>query len=135
MPHRLAVLALVAEDDPLIRMEAADALGDVGFDVLEAGTAAKALEQLEQHPEVALLFTDVQMPGPFDGLALAHEARRRWPQMPIIVVSGKATPSPAQLPEGARFLSKPYHSRVLERLIREVQAGTPLNSPAPRLTL
>ncbi len=31
------------------------------------------------HPEITLLFTDVVMPGPIDGLALAHEVRRRWP--------------------------------------------------------
>lgn len=120
MPHKLGVVALVAEDDSVVRMEAADVLGDAGFDVLEASTSLAALVQLEQHPEVALLFTDVQMPGNFDGLALAHEARRRWPQMPIVVVSGKVTPTPAQLPDGARFLPKPYYAGTLARVIREL---------------
>lgn len=120
MPHRLGAVALVAEDDPMVRMEAADVLGDAGFDVLEASTSSLALAQLEQHPEVALLFTDVQMPGDFDGLALAHEARRRWPQMPIVVVSGKVTPQPSQMPEGARFLPKPYYASTLARVIREL---------------
>lgn len=120
MPDRLGVVALVAEDNPMVRMEAADVLGDAGFDVLEASTASSALAQLEQNPEVALLFTDVQMPGIFDGLALAHEARRRWPQISIIVVSGEVSPQPAQLPERARFLSKPYYASALARVIREL---------------
>ncbi len=120
MPHRCGLVALVAEDDPMVRMEAADVLGDAGFDVLEASTTLSALNQLEQHPEVALLFTDVQMPGTFDGLALAHEARRRWPQMPIIVVSGKVTPDQVQLPDRARFLHKPYYDITLARMLREL---------------
>lgn len=124
MPHRLGALALVAEDDSLVRMEAADMLGDAGFDVLEASTGPAALAHLDRHSGVALLFTDVLMPGRFDGLALAHEARRRWSQMPIVIVSGRVNPSAAHLPERARFLSKPYDSHTLVRVIREMGVCT-----------
>ncbi len=102
-------------------------LGDAGFDVLEASTAPAALAHLETRSGVALLFTDVLMPGSFDGLALAHEARRRWPEMPIVVVSGRVTPGPAQLPDRARFLSKPYYASTLARVIREMGVGTSTN--------
>nr|WP_246681626.1 response regulator [Methylobacterium sp. L1A1] len=113
------MIALVAEDDPVVRMEAADILEDAGFDVLEASTARLALAHLEGRKEVTLLVTDVAMPGPMNGLALAHEARRRFPQMGIIVVSAHVPPKPDQMPEGARFLEKPYHANRLARVIRE----------------
>ncbi len=64
MPHRSGLIALVAEVDPVVRMEAADILGDAGFDVLEASTVPLALAHLEGSAEVALLVTDVAMPGP-----------------------------------------------------------------------
>ncbi len=79
MTLKPGAVALVAEDEPLVRMEAADVLGEAGFDVLEASTTPAALAYLEMHPEITLLLTDVVMPGPIDGLALAHEVRRRWP--------------------------------------------------------
>ncbi|TNC09079.1 response regulator [Methylobacterium terricola] len=120
MPLKPGAVALVAEDEPLVRMEAADVLGDAGFDVLEASTTPAALAFLEMHPEITLLFTDVVMPGPIDGLALAHEVRRRWAEVKIIIVSGRVTPDPAQLPEGARFLEKPYDPNRVARMVREM---------------
>ncbi|MBE7202696.1 MAG: response regulator [Parafilimonas terrae] len=120
MTPKPGAVALVAEDEPLVRMEAADVLGDAGFDVLEASTTAGALAYLEQHPEITLLFTDVVMPGPINGLALAHEVRRRWPEVKIIIASGRVTPDPLELPEGAQFLEKPYYSNRLARMVREM---------------
>lgn len=120
MTLKPGAVALVAEDEPLVRMEAADVLGDAGFDVLEASTTPAALAYLEMHPEITLLFTDVVMPGPIDGLALAHEVRRRWPGVKIIIASGRVTPDPAQLPDGARFLEKPYYANGLARIVREL---------------
>ena len=120
MSPRSGIIALVAEDDPVVRMEAADILGDAGFDVLEASTAPLALAHLEGRTEVTLLVTDVAMPGPMNGLALAHEARRRFPQLGIILVSAHVPPEPGQMPEGARFLEKPYYANRLARVIREI---------------
>ncbi len=60
-PPRTVVL--IVEDEPLVRMLGTDVLEDAGFAVVEAVDAREALEQLEAHPEVDILFTDVQMPG------------------------------------------------------------------------
>ena len=66
---------IVVEDDALIRMVAADVLADAGFTVIEAGHAGEALALLEAHASgIHVLFTDIQMPGAMDGLALAHYA-------------------------------------------------------------
>lgn len=83
---RPQAVALVAEDEVLLRMEAADLLNDAGFSVQEAVNAEGALGYLERHPEVQLLFTDVQMPGACDGFALAREVAQRWPHIAIVVV-------------------------------------------------
>src|ERR1700733_13679651 len=56
-------VALVVDDEELLRMSAAGLLGDHGFDVIEDQKAAAALRELEAHPDVWLLFTDIQMPG------------------------------------------------------------------------
>ncbi len=61
---------LVVEDEMFVRMIAADALEESGFAVLEAADAMQALEQLATH-RVAVLFTDINMPGEIDGLQLA----------------------------------------------------------------
>ena len=62
---------LVVEDDLLIRMTSSAMLEDAGYEVLEAGDADAALLLLEETP-VALLFTDIDMPGSMDGMKLAH---------------------------------------------------------------
>jgi CheY-like chemotaxis protein len=58
-----ACIVLVVEDEPLIRMDLVDRLSRLGCAVLEAGSAAEAIAILEQHREVTVVFTDVQMPG------------------------------------------------------------------------
>lgn len=65
-------LAVLAEDEPLLRMAAADMLCHFGFEVLEAEHADDALRYLEAREGVALLYTDVSMPGRRDGFALAR---------------------------------------------------------------
>ena len=74
-----APVALVVEDGSIFRMEAVGLLEDAGYVVLEAADAAGALRHLEGDTPVAVLLTDVRMPGPMDGFALAREVERRWP--------------------------------------------------------
>ncbi|MEH3147370.1 MAG: response regulator [Methylobacterium frigidaeris] len=116
VPPTIAV-ALVAEDEALLRMEAADTLADAGFTVLEMATADAALRYLEERDGVDLLFTDVHMPGRLDGLALAREVARRWPRIAIVVCSGVTRPGPGDLPPGARFIDKPYSPELVRRVL------------------
>lgn len=91
---------VVADDDALIRMHAADILQDAGYTPLEARHGDHAIAVLEQHHAgVQILFTDVQMPGgQRDGFALARETAKRWPQITIVVASGQASLRPAISP-------------------------------------
>src|ERR1700675_3394458 len=87
---------LVVEDDVLIRLSVAEALRSAGLDVIEAATGDEALMVLGSSATVDLVFTDIQMPGSTDGLALAQIARQTRPSLKIIVTSGRAPawPSP-----------------------------------------
>jgi len=112
-------VVVVAEDDAQIRMLAADALVEAGFEVVEAEHADDALAILQSWgTAVDVLFTDVQMPGAMDGLQLARHVRSRWPGIGVLVASGRATPAPAMLPPGCRFVTKPYK---LGQVVAEVQ--------------
>ena len=76
---KLLVAILIVEDEPLIRMGVVSQLEDAGFLIYEAGNADEAICRLEEHAEIRLVFTDINMPGSMDGLKLAHYARGRWP--------------------------------------------------------
>lgn len=107
---------LVVEDEIIIRWLAVSSLTEAGFEVLEAGTAAEALEILESN-EIDLLFTDIAMPGRMNGLDLVDIVSERWPAVAVLVTSGHSVPLPGQLPRGGSFMPKPYHiGSVLRRL-------------------
>jgi CheY-like chemotaxis protein len=114
------VTVLVVEDNVLVRYCAVDALGEGGFHVLEAATAPGAMALLERE-HVDVLFTDVNMPGEFDGLELARRVRRRWPRVAVVITSGRSCPD--QIVEGVRFVPKPYMADRLARLIGETVDG------------
>lgn len=108
---------LVVEDEPIVRFCAAEMLLDAGFEVLEAPAADRALTILEERPDVAVLFTDIEMPGTLDGSALAAIVRHRWPAIRIVLTSGRMRPAAQTLPPLAIFLPKPYQADELVMLL------------------
>jgi len=113
---------LVVEDDARVRRVAVARLEDTGYRVLEAENAAQALEMLAADPQIALLFTDIVMPGGMSGDELARAARRLLPSLKIILTSGFAEPSVAvrELAAEASWLKKPYSAMELAVRIREL---------------
>lgn len=103
---------LVVEDEHLIRIDTASSLEAEGFVVFEAENAAEAIRCLELHNEIRVIFTDINMPGSMDGLALAHYVRGRWPPVKIIVTSGYVKLQDDDLPKGALFVEKPTIRRI-----------------------
>jgi CheY-like chemotaxis protein len=116
------VAVLVVEDDVLVRMIATDILVDAGFRVIEAHDAQEAMTLLDARADVQVVFTDWNMPGEIDGVGLARLVRRRWPEVGVIVTSGKMRPAPGDLPAGVRFIAKPYPPSAL---IEEIEAMLP----------
>jgi CheY-like chemotaxis protein len=122
--RKLSPTVLVVEDETLIRLHIVDNLKDAGFNVLEASNADDAIEILANRDDIHLVFTDVNMPGSMDGLRLAAYVRDRWPPIKLIVTSGKVAVKPADLPQGARFLSKPYEPPQIIQAVTEMFHGS-----------
>lgn len=80
---------LVVDDDALITLNTADILSDLGHTVLEAFSAHEALSLMEQHPDIDVLITDFGMPG-MNGLELVEAARRKKPDLPVLLTTGYA---------------------------------------------
>ena len=91
-------------------MSTADMLGDLGYEVVEAGSAEEALRLIGEGLEPDLLVTDHLMPG-MNGEELARELRLSRPALPILVVSGYA--EAAGIAPGLPRLTKPFRSAEL----------------------
>lgn len=102
----------------LLRMRAVDMVEDAGFTSIEAVDADQAVAILESRSDIALLFTDIQMPGSMDGLRLAHAVHERWPPIKIILVSGQLKLSNIDIPANSRFFGKPLEAK---NMIAEMQ--------------
>src|SRR5580692_5356217 len=106
--ERTVPVILIVEDEALVRLSAVGMLEDAGFRMIEAVNSDEALELLAADSDVQLLFTDVNMPGTIDGLALARQVHDRWPHIGIMVASANRAPQPEDLPVGSLFEQKPY---------------------------
>ncbi len=99
---------LFVEDEVLIRLGAIDIVRSAGFEALEAANADIAISILGSHTRVGVVITDVDMPGSMDGIGLARYIHTHWPDIKLIVVSGKQVLPEIHLPPGTMFLGKPY---------------------------
>ena len=113
-------VVLVVEDEALLRMNAVDIIEDAGFEVVEASNADDAIAILEGRQDIRVVFTDIQIPGSMDGLKLARAVRGRWPPIKIVATSGRVSVSGGDLPDGGRFLAKPYTSGQVTKLLFEL---------------
>jgi len=113
---------LVVEDDPRVRSGTVDALRELGYMVVHAGDGAEALNKLEGHPEVTLLFTDIVMPV-MNGRKLAEEALSRRPDLKVLFTTGftrNAVVHNGVIDPGVHLLSKPFTIDQLSAKLREV---------------
>ncbi len=112
---------LAVEDNASLRRVVVRQLTELGYRVLEAEDAQTALRVLESEP-VALLFTDIVMPGGTSGYEIARTALSRWPTIKIVLTSGFPEYKINDNGNGAnlRLLSKPYRRDDLSRIVREV---------------
>jgi two-component system, NtrC family, sensor kinase len=113
---------LVVEDDADVRGYVVEALGSLGYDVLEAADAEDALRVLGEHRAIRLLLTDVVMPG-MNGRKLAAEAKERQPSLKVLYMTGysrNAIVHQGRLDPGVDLIQKPLTSEHLASAIRKV---------------
>ncbi|TAL03853.1 MAG: PAS domain S-box protein [Rhodospirillaceae bacterium] len=125
---------LLVEDEELLRMTVGEQLLDLGYSVVVATTASEAIDTLEQGLHFDLVFSDVIMPGEMNGVELAREIQRRWPEIKVLLTSGYAEDvalSQIKLLSGVKLLAKPYRTAVLAQAISETLGGE-TTSPQPK---
>jgi CheY-like chemotaxis protein len=113
-------IVLVVDDEPLVRMLAAEILEEAEMEVVEASTAPAALAILERRDDILALFTDIDMPGGMNGLELAGIVHKRWPHIAIVVTSGVTRLGVDELPGAGIFIAKPYASSAPVRVLRHL---------------
>jgi DNA-binding NtrC family response regulator len=118
MHSSAAPVVLIVEGDVLLRLVTASNMREAGFDVIEAANCAEAIRILDCIP-VDVLFSDIDMPGKIDGLALAQWVHRSQADTRIILTSGGER-ALGGAKEYASFLPKPYAERDVEHLLRSV---------------
>ncbi len=127
------MLVLVVDDEPAVRQFSADALQELGYDVLQADGARRALRLLEERPDIQLLFTDVLMPD-MNGRRLADEVLRRRPGLPVLFTTGYAQDVMAHngvLDQGVLLLGKPFTIDQLAARVREALDAAAAQAPPP----
>jgi CheY-like chemotaxis protein len=114
---------LVVEDDDDVRVFTANGLRELGYRVLEASEARRALEALEADPEVDLLFTDLGLPGGMNGRQLADAAAQRRPRLRVLFTTAYARNAivhHGRLDPGVELIVKPFTQTDLAKKIRRV---------------
>jgi CheY-like chemotaxis protein len=112
------VTVLVVEDEVLVRLDTADMLREAGYLVLEAANADEAKSLLKTFPEIALVFSDIQMPGSMDGEEFASFVRANHPDVHIMLTSGAVGRTEAD--PAIPFFPKPYQPTDVVKRIGEI---------------
>ena len=119
MGRAASTRVVLVDDNDEVRGVTAAFLEDAGFKVDQADSAHAGLDLLERSEGAAdILVSDLIMPGGMDGLAFANEVRRRWPELPVILVSGYSTSAARATELGYTLYMKPYDMADLVRGIR-----------------
>lgn len=115
---------LVVEDEALIRTMLVWELEDAGFVVLEAKNADVAMATVTSRSDIAVVVTDVRMPGSVDGLGLAAWMRENAPLVPIAITTALVgLPDTAAInPAIARIFAKPYRSHEVAAWVRDISS-------------
>jgi DNA-binding NtrC family response regulator len=113
-------VVLIVEDEMMLRMRAVDMVEDAGYTPVEASDADEAVAILASRSDIALMCTDIQMPGSMDGLGLSRTVHERWPSIKIIVMSGQLYPQNVDLPPCSRFFGKPLGAEQMIAQIRSM---------------
>ncbi len=114
---------LVVEDDQDVRAYSTETLRELGYNVIEAANAHAAMQALEAHPEIVVLFTDVGLPGGMNGRQLSEQARKGRPDLKVLFTTGYARNAivhEGRLDPGVELLTKPFSQAALAEKLRDI---------------
>lgn len=109
---------LIIEDDADNRQMLASVVAIMGYDILAAESGEQALRMLAQRTDVALVVSDIRLPG-MDGLSFGEVMRKRHPSIKVAYVTGDDAAAEEAIQKGAVAMLKPYDFSVLTRVIVE----------------
>ncbi|HYD87168.1 MAG TPA: ATP-binding protein [Vitreimonas sp.] len=112
---------LVVEDDDSVAAMVCEMIADLGYSVTRVPNAHEALQRIEGGAQVDLIFSDIIMPGGLNGIELAHEVRRRRPELPILLTTGYGGRGETEV-QGFKVLRKPYDRDELGAAFAEIGA-------------
>ncbi len=118
-------LVLLVEDEPNVRRVVRQQLIDLGYPVIEAENGAQALEMITHIPDIAIVVSDVIMPGGINGRQLAEQVRREHPDMRIVLMSGYTDEDDKSGTEDLPVLAKPFVRQDLARALQQAHRGNP----------
>ena len=121
------VRVLVVEDDLVLNMDVSSTLEATGFSVMSVYSYPEAIDALSKGQYLDALLTDVDLGKGPDGFEVARQARRFYPALPVVFVSGTmGIYHAARRLQGSLFIAKPFHSaqiiRALDQVIRREAA-------------
>ena len=117
---------LVVDDESVVRMLIVEVLQELGYTAIEAVEGTSGLRQVERHPRLDLLVTDVGLPGSMNGRQLADAARVRHPGLKVLFITGFAESVAVggdALAPGMQLMTKPFTMDALAARIRSMLAG------------
>jgi CheY-like chemotaxis protein len=120
--HGEGRLVLVVEDNPPLRQLACRQIAELGYETRQATSVAEALSSLAERPAYAVL-TDILLAGSRNGIELARDVSRRWPETKLILTSGHADalhePGAEDVLHTTQWIAKPYRKSDLNRVLME----------------
>ena len=116
-------LVLLVEDEPNVRRVVCQQLIDLGYPVIEAENGAQALEMIEQIPDIAIVVSDVIMPGAINGRQLAEQTLLHHPRMRIVLMSGYADEVDEEGASALPILTKPFVRQDMARALQRANKG------------
>ena len=128
LPHGSGQTVLFVEDDEAVRMATLEALDELGYTTLGAGSAEAALRLIHDHSDIALLFTDIGLPGAMNGRKLAETAAAMRSDLHVLLTTGytrNAIIHNGTLDAGVCFLAKPFTLQALAEKLRSILTAVP----------
>jgi CheY-like chemotaxis protein len=118
-------LVLLVEDEPNVRRVVRQQLIDLGHPVIEAENGAQALEMIEQIPDIAIVVSDVIMPGGITGRQLAEQTLAGHPAMRVVLMSGYTDEDEEDSGNNLPVLAKPFARQDLARALQRANKDKP----------